>query len=179
MLDGARVAIGLVYARMHFRKVRDPIVRFTESVSRSRRALVVLPESPRDLASIQWVVRYLADRFAQGSMVVVVKAELASWVRDDKRYETVTYRDDDIGTWFVPRGELLRKVKKSTFDIAVDLNASFVLPSAYLCRESRAPVRISFAKEHGERFFNFQVQTKASSSFTHAYRNFLRCMEMF
>lgn len=166
-------------SRVHFRRHRDAVVRFTDAITDARRALVILPETARDIAAVQWAMRYLADRFAGGSMVVMVRSELSPWVKNDKRYQLVTYRDEDVNLWYMPRRQLRRKLKTSTFDVALDLNLGFDLTGAYLCRESRAPLRIGFSKTHADRFYNFQIQTKATTSLTLAYRSYIRCLEMF
>ncbi len=179
MFDGIRLKVGLMYTRFHFRKVKDPVIRFTESVSRARRALVVLPDAPRDIASVQWIVRALAERFAEGTMTVIVRSDLTTWVKGDGHYQVMTYDRKDITAWFVPRQGLLGRMKRSTFDVALDLNTSFVLPGAFLCRESKAPLRVSFAKSYADEFYNLQVQTKSLNSLALAYRNLLHCLEMF
>jgi hypothetical protein len=179
MLNSVRLRIGLWYARFHFRKSTDALFQFTDSVRRSKRALVVLPNSAKDPSSLQWVIRYLVDRFAEGSLVIVARHDLSSWLRSDKRYDILAYGDGDVGRWFTPEGGLLRKLKKSTFDIAVDLNPDFDLFSAFICRESLAPVRVGFAKVNGDMFYNFQIQVGKDAGTAGAYRSFLRCMEMF
>ncbi|MGB2870102.1 MAG: hypothetical protein WBD36_16765 [Bacteroidota bacterium] len=179
MLDRTRLKIGLWYSRFYFRKNRDEAIRFTEAVSRARRALVLFPESALDWESTQTVLKYLSRRFASGSMLLLVRDDLKANVGGAQAVKTVTYTLQDVNTWFVPRGQLLRKMKTSTFDIAVDLNFGLALPSAFLCRQSNAPLRVSFAKEQGDQFYNFQIQTRATSSNPTAYRSLLRCLDMF
>ena len=102
------------------------------------------------------------------------------WIKNDGgRYHILSYQQKDISTWYVPRQELLGRVKRSTFDVAFDLNVAFVLSSAFLCRESKAPLRVSFSKTYADEFYNFQVNTTASNSLAVAFRNLVRCMEMF
>ncbi|MEP0822371.1 MAG: hypothetical protein HRF44_05940 [Ignavibacterium sp.] len=180
MFRDVRLRIGLLYSRIHFRKVGDPVIRFTEAVSRARRALVILPEGTRDITSVQWIVRNLAERFSEGSVTVLARNEQASWLRiENGNVVVLPYSQDDVSTWFVPRRELIGKVKRSTFDIAFDLNVTFTLVGAFLCRESKAPLRVSFAKSFADEFFNFQVQTRSPGSLAVAYRNLVRCLEMF
>lgn len=179
MLNGLRLRIGLVYARFHFRKLKDPALHFTEAVSHARRALVVLPQATRDIASVQWIVRNLSDRFATGTLTVVATSEQVQWMKGDNKYQILTYTPSDISTWFVPRQELLGKMKRSTFDVAFDLNTTFALPGAFLCRESKAPLRVSFSKNYADEFFNFQINTRSANSLAVAYRSLLRCLEMF
>jgi ADP-heptose:LPS heptosyltransferase len=180
MFDGARLRVGLLYSRVHFRKAGEPVIRFTESVSQAKRALVVLPEATKDITSVQWVVRNLAERFSDGTVTVMARSEQAAWLKvENGNVQVLPYSEDDVNTWFIPRRELLGKMKRSTFDVALDLNVSFTLMSAFLCRESKAPLRVSFAKSFADEFFNFQINTRSTNSLAVAYRNLMRCLEMF
>lgn len=174
-----RLAVGLLLTRLHFRRHEEKVQRFTDGISRARRALVILPDVPADISAVQWALRYLGDRFSGGKVVVVARAEMSPWLQSDRRFDVITYREEDIGLWYVPRRELRSKLKKGTFDVALDLNLGFALPGAYLCKESQAPLRVGFSKAHADRFYNFQIQTKATTSLNLAYRSFVRCLDMF
>lgn len=179
MFDGLRFKIGLKYARFHFRKQHDPVVRFTEAVERASKALVLLPESVTDSESIQSVLKYLARRFGTGSILLISRADLSSSVKSGFGGKTVTYTPQEISRWYIPRAELLRKLKSSTFDIALDLNVNLALPSAFMCRESNAPLRVGFAKPSSDHFYNFVVQTRMTTNTPVAYKNLLKCLDMF
>lgn len=180
MFDGMRRGVGLVYSRFHFRKISDPVIRFTEAVTHARRALVLLPEATKDISSVQWIIRSLAERFTNGTMTIVARTDQASWVKkEQQRFQIVAYSEKEVSAWYIPRQELLGRMKRSTFDVAFDLNVNFALTSAFLCRESKAPLRVSFTKLHADEFYNFQVNTKAASSLAVAYRNLARCLDMF
>src|SRR3989304_272154 len=113
MLNGLRLKVGLLYARFHFRKLKDPALRFTEAVSHAHRALVLLPESTRDIASVQWIVRNFSERFSSGSLTIVATNEQGQWMKGDSRFQILTYSPNDISAWYVPRQELLGKMKRS------------------------------------------------------------------
>ncbi len=180
MFEGMRRGVGFLYSRFHFRKIGDPVIRFTEAVSHARRALVLLPESTKDISSVQWIIRSLAERFAAGSMTVMVRTDQASWVKkEQQRFQILVYNEKEVSAWFIPRPELLGRMKRSTFDVAFDLNPGFALTSAFLCRESKAPLRVGFTKLHADHFYNFQVNTKSANSLAVAYRNLARCLDMF
>lgn len=179
MFEGLRLNIGLQYARFHFRKRRDPVVRFTEAVDRARKALVLFPETVTDSESIQSVMKYLGRRFGAGSVMVLAREDLAVSLKANFNGKTVTYSPQEINQWHIPRGELLRKMKSSTFDIALDLNVNLALASAFICRESNAPLRVGFAKPNGDHFYNFVVQTRMTTNTPVAYKNLLKCLDMF
>ena len=178
MAKGLSSRIGLLYARFHFRRRRDPVVRFTEAIDRARKALVLFPETVADSESMQSVLKYLGRRFGAGSVTVVAREDLATALRMFSG-KTITYTPQEISRWRIPRGELLRKMKSSTFDIALDLNVNLALASAFICRESNAPLRIGFAKPDGDHFYNFVVQTRMTTNTPVAYKNLLKCLDMF
>lgn len=179
MLENLRLRIGTSYARFHFRTGRDPIVRFTEAISQARRPFVLLPEIPGEASAVDGVLRFLAQRFHTSKVVLVARREIVSQLPDHRGFTLSTFGPDEINTWYLPRTDLLRKVKKSTFDVALDLNIRFALPSSFLCRASQAPLRIGFVKPYADSFYNFQIQTGLSNNPTQVYSQLLKCIEMF
>jgi len=179
MLEKLRLNIGTSYARFHFRAAGDPIVHFTEAITRARRPVVILPEISAEASVIEGVLKFLAQRFHTSRVVLVARNDIVSSLPEHRGFNVVTYTGEELNTWYLPRPGLLRKMKKSTFDVALDLNVRFALTSSFLCRASQAPLRIGFVKQYADSFYNFQVQTGPSSNLTHVYSQLLKCIEMF
>lgn len=179
MFEGLRVKAGVWYARMHFRRAREPVIHFTEAVSQAKRALILMPESAFDTASLNLVLAYMRQKFQPHKLTLVVASGRTAALREHRGADLVIYTAEDINSLFVPRAGLLQKLKKSTFDVAFDLNVGFALPSAYLCRASQAPVRVSFTKPYADDFYNFQIQTSQHTNSVQTYTNLLKCLEMF
>jgi hypothetical protein len=154
-------------------------MNFTDALTRSRRALVIFPDSPLDSDSASTLLRYLLRKFTPEGIMMLIRDDHLGVFTSTPTWKTVTYSRDDINRWFVPRRELLQKMETNTYDVALDLNLNLSLPSAFLCKASNAPLRVSFAKQDGDQFYNFQVQTKKSAGFSHSYRSLLKCLDMF
>lgn len=179
MLVQFRKNVGLWYARLHFGRRNDQIMQFTKALSRARRALVCIPESATDQHIIDEVFEFLTRKFSLDNVLIVSSEQCSETLPKQHGFTLLTYSEQDVNKWFLPRSELLRKVKKGTFDVALDLNRDFALTSAFLCRESQAPLRVSFTKMHADHFYNFQVQTREQTTTALAYKNFLDCLRMF
>ncbi|HEX9829282.1 MAG TPA: hypothetical protein VGB10_03640 [Bacteroidota bacterium] len=179
MFDQLRYRIGLAYSRFHFRSSAPESIRWTGAISGAKRALLLLPETSQDSASLQGVVEFCTKQFAPSNVFIVGSVDAASRVKPDRRSQLVTFAPTDMNAWFLPRGELTQKMKKSTFDVAIDLNLDLALPSAYLCRSSGAQVRVGFKKIHADTFYNFQVQPQASNNFAAACHSLTECLRMF
>lgn len=178
MLEDLRRRIGLSYTRFHFRAAEDGPIRFSDVVTRSRKALILFPEQPLDPGTAEFILRYLTRRFANGSTTVLVREDLRETLPTLSAARIITYTLNDVSSWFTPRAELIRRVKTSTFDVAFDLNLDFALPSAFLCKASGAPVRVSFSKINADEFFNLQVRTAMAQAPATAYQSLMRCLDM-
>ena len=179
MLEGFRLRIGLSYSRLHFRHNYDRMMNFTDALTRSRRALVLFPESSIDGESASVFLRYLLRKFSSEGMMVMIRDDQLFAMASAPPLKTLTYSARDINKWFVPRRELLQRMEINNFDVALDLNLNLSLTSAFLCKASNAPLRISFAKKNGDQFYNFQVKTKGSDGNKYSYRSLLNCLDMF
>jgi ADP-heptose:LPS heptosyltransferase len=179
MFDRWRYRIGTWYARTQYRSKRDPIIRFNDVLSSAKRALVILPEVEEDLPAVQSTVRVLCDKFHRGAITIVGRDNQPHAYARQRGIEVISYTEEDLTSFFLPRHELLQKVKKSTFDVAFDLNRSFSLSSAVLCRASHAPVRVGFTKSYADEFYNFQIHITPALSLTQAYATLNKCLEMF
>jgi len=112
-------------------------------------------------------------------MMVLLRDDQLHAIDSAPPVKTMVYSSDDINPWFVPRRDLLRKMETNSFDVALDLNVRLSLPSAFLCKASNAPLRVSFAKHGGDQFYNFQVRAKGASVNSQSYRSLLKCLDMF
>ena len=179
MLEGFRLKVGLLYSRLHFRHKHDRIMNFTGALTRSRRALVIFPESALDGEAVSTFLRYLLRKFSSEGMMVMIRDDQLFAMASAPMLKTLTYSAHDINKWFVPRHELLQKMENNNFDVALDLNLNLSLTCAFLCKASNAPLRISFLKKNGDQFYNFQLKTKGTAGNKYSYRSMLKCLDMF
>jgi hypothetical protein len=179
MLESFRYRVGLAYARFHYRTSEEQILRWTGAISSSRKALLFLPEQSNDAAALRSAAAYFMRRYSAGNLLIVARVDVASQLILDRHAQVQTFAPTDLTYWFLPRRELTRILKKSTFDIAIDLNVGVALPSAFLCRASNARVRVGFVKPHADTFYNFQVQPHRVTSFGTAATTLINCLQMF
>jgi hypothetical protein len=155
------------------------MMNFTDVLTRSHRALVILPESVLDSESISTIFRYLLRKFSPEGMEVLIRNDHLFSMASTPPLKTLTYSNEDINAWFVPRKNLLQRIEAHPYDVALDLNVGLSLTSAFLCKASKAPLRISFAKRKGDQFYNFQVKTKGDNGTPRTYRSLIKCLDMF
>jgi ADP-heptose:LPS heptosyltransferase len=169
MLESLRTAIGLQVARFRFRRFEDPVMSFTEAVTTARRVLLIMPLQKREFLPTVMVIDFLKQRFREEHITIVSDDHARETVRMLARSHFIHIVKDDIGPFFLPRRTLLRRILERQCDLVVDLNLDFLLPSAYICRESNARVRIGFARGRAEIFYNFLIQPDSRLERKHLY----------
>jgi hypothetical protein len=179
MFEELRFRVGLTYAKIHFRHHHDRMMNFTDVLSKSRRALVIFPETPLDRESVSSLLEYLLERFSTDNIVVLIRNDRLFSISTAPAVKTITYTQEEINRWFIPNKYALQRIATGTFDVTIDLNVGLTFPAAFFCKASNAPLRISFSKKYGDRFYNFQVQTTSSTNTASLYISLIKCLDMF
>jgi hypothetical protein len=91
-------------------------MNFTDALRRSRRALVIFPESPLDGESASNFLQYMLRKFSSEGMMVAIRDDQLFTMASAPPLKTLTYSARDINNWFVPRRELLRRIESNNFD---------------------------------------------------------------
>lgn len=179
MLDSLRSSAGLLIARFRFRKSRDTVISFTNSVSTAEQALVILPFGERAVMPGPEVFTALKRRFADGSITLVGEERAAGLSSHLPGGRFIRVKPDELTLFFLPRAAVMERLGGGRYDVAIDLNLDLVLPSAYICRKSGARVRVGINRRAADRFYNLLVHPDPSLGTQRLYERLLACLEMF
>ena len=72
----------------------------------------------------------------------------------------IFYTDEDLNRWGKPGKELITACEKIKVDTILDLNQEFAPSSAALSKIIRAPMKIGFYSEEGEKIYNIMIRRK-------------------
>ncbi len=179
MLVRLRSSAGYALAWFHFRKSTDKVISFTQSFTAAHEALLVMPLDHGDLLPTVSVIEALRAQFREQNITIVTSAHSVEVMRLLPRSRVVRLQKQDTDLFFRPTKDVLASVAGKPYDLAIDLNLDFVLPSGYICRESGARVRIGFTRPHADTFYNFLVRPDPTLSRHHVYDRLARCLHMF
>jgi hypothetical protein len=178
MFERLRYSIGLAYTNFRLRNKQQELIQFAGSLTSAHRILMLMPETGQRTSGYQAVVEEILQRYTPQNVTLVARFDLASSLRSFSNARLITFGAQDLDNWFLPRDKLLQTVKKSTFDVAIDLNLELALPSAFLCRSSNARIRIGFEQEMADTFYNLHVRAKRQNP-GEAYRQMIHTVRMF
>ncbi len=179
MLERVRASIGIQASRFHFRKAREKVISFTGSISSARNALLIMPLRSREILPTVMVLNFLRKQFREENITVVTPEKNVEVMRILPRSTFIRLLASEVTMFYLPRKSVLARITKKHFDLAIDLNLDFVLPSAYICRETSARVRVGFAGKAADTFYNFQIQPDPGLNRHLIYDRLAQCLQMF
>ena len=166
-------------ARFHFRQSPDEVLSFADSLASASRILLIMPLDGSPLYPVAPVLTMLRAHKSDEQITVVVTSHSTEAFAALDRSPIIRILPAEINLFFLPRKDVLSRIRRKEYDLVIDLNLDFHLPSGYICRESNARIRVGFSGKHSDLFYNFQVQTSHVESRTLRYERFAHCLEMF
>lgn len=179
MLEEAFAFVGLQIARARFAADLDAVQPFTEFLTGARNVLITLPTGYDNSILAGTAIRAHRDRLSHLHLTVVHNSTRATPLSEFTGSEVVRLDPSDINRFSLPTRQLLKRIMTRPFDVAIDLNLDFVLHTAYICRVSRARVRVGFAHSAADMFYNVQLNLNAERSPQTLYEKFAACLAMF
>jgi hypothetical protein len=177
--ESLRRSIGMGIARFRFRKYRNDVISFSHFLSEAQQALVIMPLRHLEPLPVVTVIELLRRRFPEKGLTVVTWGPTLELMQMLPHSQFIRILDTEITSFFLPRREILQRIEATPYDVAIDLNLDLVLPSGYICRESNARVRIGFAGDQSDLFYNLQMRRNLSTGRRDVYDRLAACLAMF
>ncbi|HTR80317.1 MAG TPA: hypothetical protein VMM58_01725 [Bacteroidota bacterium] len=179
MLESTRQRVGIALADFHFRKQTYAQTEFTRVYSDAHTALVIVPENSEHRALAIPLLTSLQNKFRGNKMTIVIYDSFRDLSSSLAHCEVFPMTKSNIGFFYLPKKKAVQRLSRQRFDVVFDLNIPMVLPAAYLCRSVNARLKVGFAKEDGDKFYNFQLKTSYPLSPQRSFEQLLRTMAMF
>ena len=179
MLDSFRRTAGIALCRWHFRSEKPQVTLFSGAVSGARHAILIMPLPEFDLHVITPVIEVLHKKFLDKHITVVTPLHSVELMRLLPQGRFIRIEPADVSAFHIPGSSILTRLPRSDYDLAIDLNLDFLLPSGYICRNSGARIRVGFDVKHSDLFYNFVVQATTAHGRRRAYERLAACLSMF
>ena len=178
-LNRVRSYLGMQYTRFQFRSTIDEVQSFTEFFSTAQSVLIALPVGYDAANLASEALEQFRQRLSHLQLTVIHNSSRYTSLTEFPKCEVIRLNPLDINKFSLPSKPLLKRVLSREYDVAMDLNFEFVLHTAYICRASRAKVRIGFAHPHADLFYNVQLNTQSAQTPQAMYGRFAACLDMF
>ncbi|HTK81237.1 MAG TPA: hypothetical protein VL633_03015 [Bacteroidota bacterium] len=179
MFERGMLRLGYLMAKFQFRSDIDHVQPMGEFISRANNVLICLPIG-YDEAALAGDALYASVQQLSGVHITVVHTSTrATQLTVFPRCEVIRLDPADINRFSLPTKALLQRIYAKEYDVAMDLNLDFVLHTAYICKASRAKVRVGYAHSAADLFYNVQLNFSRDSSPQVMYKKFASTLAMF
>ena len=179
MFERALTYLGYRVAKFQFRHEVDTALPLTEFLSNARSVLVILPVGYEHAIIAGDALRRVCKKLKGLQITVINNSTRETSLSEIAKCEIVRMNPADVNPFSLPKKPLMQRVFSREYDVAIDLNLDFVLHCAYICKASRAKVRVGSAHPVADLFYNVQLKLNAPVSPQEFYRKFADCMAMF
>jgi len=180
MFEDAFAYLGLQFAKFQFRSDIDQVQPMTEFFRGAKKILITLPTGYEDALLAGNALRDFRDRLNHLHLTVINNSTRATLLANFPKCEVVRIDPNDINRFSLPTKTLLQRIFHCQYEVAVDLNLDFVLHTAYICKASRAKVRVGFVNPASDLFFNVLINlNKARKTPQVLYEKFAEILAMF
>lgn len=158
-------------------KKRDQVIDVFATLAEARSILVFMPDKLQDFGVARKFIENLMADFSNARFQFFMRESYRSLLNGDHKFGTIFVTDRDVNFWGLPKKQLRQKITATAYDIAIDLNDEFHLPSTYLCFKSRASLKICFDHEKREPFYNFYFRARETANLSSKYKKLIQYLK--
>ncbi|MBA4312533.1 MAG: hypothetical protein C0417_07875 [Chlorobiaceae bacterium] len=179
MFEHALAYVGLQFAKFQFRNDFDQPQPLTDFLRGAGNVLITLPVGYEDAIIAGNALRSFRERMKNIHITVVHNSTRETALANFPRCEIIRLDPPDINRFSLPTKTILQRIFKREYDVAIDLNIDFVLHTAYICKASRAKIRVGFARPVADTFYNIILNLNKERTPQALYEKFAECLAMF
>ena len=179
MFETTRRNIGLFFARAVLFNRKTQQVNFSKIFSKAVSALVIIPERADERKTALSFLSQMQTKFNGNRLTVVINDSVKDVPTTVARSKVIIVEKEHRNFFFLPNHHEIKDLLTRKFDCIVDLNMQLEPVAAYLCKGIDAPLKVGFAKEHGDVFYNFQVNISQQRNAALRYEQMFKMLSMF
>lgn len=176
MFEGIKKKISHFIVKQKYIKKHVHPLPYTNVISNAHSFFVVMPEQDEDFSSSFEVLKYLTAN--KKSITLFLRDHKYSLIPEKEKFRFITFGQDQVGRLNLPGKKIVENLNGKEFDVAIDLNRREDVLYSAVTNIARSNLKVSFAKEFSESYYNLQITDKQTDSEA-SYKSFLNYLQMF
>ncbi len=179
MFETTRRNLGLFFARTFLFNRKTKQINFSKIFTKASSALVIIPENPEERKTALSFLSQMQMKFNGNRLTIIISDSVKDVPTTVARSKVIVVEKDHRNFFFLPNHREVKELLSRKFDCIVDLNTTLEPVAAYLCKGVDAPLKVGFAKEHGDVFYNFQINITQPRNVALRYEQMFKTLSMF
>jgi len=161
--------------RKYLRKNTKPI-SYTNIIRKAQSLFIIMPKQDTDFYHSMCILKY----YQQNKKIITLFLPEYKYnlIPEKEKFKFISYHPKQITRFYLPDKKLTDRLAAKEFDVVMDLNRSEDVFYSAVTNIIKSEIRVSFAKNHSDSYYNLQLANKQSDPET-SYSNFLNYLKMF
>ncbi len=179
MFEQQRRNLGIAVTRVLIRGKKAKPMSFSNSFSKAKTAIVIIPENPEQRSVVTQTIILLQNKFQGNKLTLVVNEGHRNFSSTINRSNVTTLKKEHLNFLYLPKKNEIKNLLTQKFDLLVDLNFSLNPSAAYICRSINAPLKVGFSQKNADDYYNFQFTAAPNRNARARYEQLFRTLSMF
>lgn len=179
MIEHFRNDTGIFLARLHGLRKRREQHNFKGMFSNARSALFILPKEDGQSTVVLEVLRKVQQQFQGNALTIVTHGPSGTLSGKLNQCTIIPVRDEEINIFFLPKKNIIKRLRERQYDVIVDLNLNVTPLAAFICAAIDAPLKAGFVSLRSDAVYNFQLQAVAEREPALRFEGLLNTLSMF
>lgn len=180
MLDETRKSIGILIARVLGSRRHAAQMSFRGVYTKARTALFIMPPEEEHRTLALSVIQKAQHQFRGNAMTILTPDTVSRAIAGKlQQCMVVPIHQEQINFFYLPKKNLITRLKEKRYDVIVDLNLNVTPLAASVCAHVDAPLKAGFSSPQGEALYNLQLQTPPTRHPKLRYEQLMTTLAMF
>ncbi|OGU57601.1 MAG: hypothetical protein A2V66_15005 [Ignavibacteria bacterium RBG_13_36_8] len=159
-----------------YAKKNPPVLTFNNFFTKSAYYFVLMPYDEKDFTNALNILKFFDTN--KKNVTIFLQHYKVNLIPSKTRFKFITYDESDLARLNLPKPSLVKRLKKKTFDVVIDLNLQENVLTSAVSNLVDANFRIGFQKRNSDKYYNLLYMNDQSNSEI-SYKNLLASLQMF
>ena len=141
--------------------------------------VICLPNEPSEAELACQIIPKLQLSLSPCAITLIYKEESLSPRIKLSNVDVLSYSNDEVSRFNMPKKAFIQKFVHSSFDLVIDLSLPFQFTNVMIAWLCGAPLRVGFYHPDREAFYNFLVRQKNETSLLNSYESLVNYLISF
>lgn len=153
---------------------KAPTINMVEELNRVQNVLIYMPTQIEQFGAALKSLEKLRKLLPGWKITVICKREMQNFVEEKLNVQILSYSDEDINIWGLPKSGVKQHFLNFSYDLALDFKLNFDPVCITLFRLSGAPIKVCIDNKDKSLFYNFEIRVNPAETYVNKFNAMIK-----
>lgn len=149
-----------------------------EELNRVQKVLIYMPTKIEQFGAALKSLEKLRKLHPGWKITVISRREMQSFIEEKLDVEILSYSEEDINLWGLPKAKTKQHFLNTSYDLALDFKLNFDFFCITLFRLSGASIKVCIDSKDKELFYNFEIRANPAESYVNKLNAMIKYIDV-